>query len=83
MQCHAAQCSMLENPTVNAQGLAIVLLFSPEAIPATPSFTFPIPSHCLRRVVSLGPMSGLALRLLSGLAPPIIPMAGNKGPALE
>jgi hypothetical protein len=27
MQCHAVQCSMLENPTLNAQSLAIVLLF--------------------------------------------------------
>jgi hypothetical protein len=83
MQCHAVQCSMPENPTLNAQGLAIALLFvAPRNNPGN-AVLFQHLFHCLRRVVSLGPISGLALLLPSGLAPPIIPMAGNSGPGLE
>lgn len=39
-------------------------------------------SHCLRRLVSRGPMSGLPLRFPSGRFPPIIPIEGSIGPGL-
>lgn len=39
-------------------------------------------SHCLRRLASLGPMSGLPLRFPSGRFPPIIPIEGSIGPGL-
>jgi hypothetical protein len=40
--------------------------------------------YCLRRLVSLGPISGLALLLISGRGPtPIEPIAGKSGPGLE
>lgn len=39
-------------------------------------------SHCLRRLVSRGPISGLPLRFPSGRFPPSIPIEGSIGPGL-
>ena len=88
---HAMPCRAMLNarkPTIQMLKVSrSSIYFLSKPAPTTPSPTHPqlIPSfrYLRGRLVSLGPMSGLALRFPSGLPTPIIPIAGKSGPGLE
>lgn len=85
--CNAMQClcrkieirRTLANPDLSSS-TPIFLTFSTSTRSKVISSTV----YCFLRLVSLGPMSGLARLLTSCLGTtPIIPMAGRSGPGLE
>ncbi len=74
--------TLLRNHDLLAHHIVIQALRT-TPIPSHTHYSIPAIRHCLRRLVSRGPISGLALRFPSGRFPPIIPIEGNIGPGLE